>query len=81
MAGKRVRVAGVSSVRVELCVGEDESLRLVVADDGVGLPADLQITSLKSLGLKLVRILAQQLRAEIQVDSDDSGTRFTIQRD
>ena len=51
---------------------------LTVGDNGVGLPAGLDWTNTKSLGLRLVRLLGQrQLRGEISVDSTN-GTRFML---
>lgn len=56
------------TVRVELLrVGEDRC-RVVVQDDGVGLPADMDVSTSGSLGLLLVRTLAEQLEAELSVD-------------
>jgi PAS domain S-box-containing protein len=52
-------------------------LQLRVWDTGVGLPAGLALEDARSLGLRLVRMLAQRLRAEIVVDSS-SGTAFTL---
>jgi two-component sensor histidine kinase len=51
---------------------------LVVADNGVGLPADLDWVATKSLGLRLVRMLGQhQLQGHIELDRTN-GTRFTL---
>jgi PAS domain S-box-containing protein len=57
--------------------GPDGHTRLIVRDDGVGLPADLNIWSTRSLGLRLVRILAGQLDAAISVKSD-RGTEISL---
>jgi len=51
---------------------------LHVADDGIGLPPDLDIATCSSLGLKLVNILQQQLDADLSIDSDENGTRFEL---
>jgi two-component sensor histidine kinase len=40
-----------------------------VADNGVGLTADVDWVNTRSLGLRLVRTLAQQLNAKIEVNS------------
>jgi len=50
---------------------------LGVRDDGVGLPADLDLDRTNSLGLYLVRVLARQLRGELDVDRS-AGTAFSI---
>ena len=56
---------------------EDE-LELVVSDNGVGMPQNLDIRKTESLGLHLVSILAEgQLHGEINLDRSE-GTLFTI---
>jgi len=52
--------------------------RLVVSDDGVGLPKDLDIENTESLGLQLVSTLAKQLRGTIEVDRSE-GTSFILE--
>jgi two-component sensor histidine kinase len=57
--------AGSVQVRLE---ASDESIRIEVSDDGVGLPADLASLSEGSLGLQLVTDLAAQLDGVLQVE-------------
>lgn len=54
------------------------ALGLSVSDDGVGLPAGLDVSHAESLGLRLVSDLVQQLEGTLRVDRD-GGTRFDIQ--
>lgn len=65
-------------IRVSLrSTGEDE-LKLVVSDNGTGIPQDLDFRDTESLGLHLVRILAgNQLHGEIKLDRA-GGTTFSI---
>ena len=51
--------------------------KLVVGDNGVGLRSDLDWTTTRSLGLRLVRSLAQQLGAQIELKSD-VGTQVQL---
>jgi two-component sensor histidine kinase len=53
---------------------EAEGLILEVADDGVGLPADFNFEQGKTLGLRLIRSLARQLRAEVSAESAPGAT-------
>ena len=53
------------------------NLELRVWDTGVGLPTGLSIQDARSLGLRLVRVLAQRLPAEIALESS-RGTAFTF---
>jgi len=54
----------------------DGKYELTVKDNGIGLPPAMDITSTKTLGLKLVNFLAKhQMRADAEVKSDN-GTEF-----
>ena len=55
---------------------DDGAYILMVRDNGIGLPGDLDISTTKTLGLKLVNFLAKhQLRASIEIHSDE-GAEF-----
>jgi PAS domain S-box-containing protein len=56
-------------VRVELHEQPDHMARLIVADNGVGLRSDVDWETARSLGLRLVRTLADQLGAKLEVQS------------
>lgn len=59
-------------------VTSDNLLQLTIGDNGIGLPADYQLTDSVSLGLYLIRILAtEQLYGDIEIDNK-KGTIFTI---
>jgi PAS domain S-box-containing protein len=68
---------GKGSVRVELIAESPDSLRLVVRDDGAGIPAGIDIATTTSLGLRLVDSLARQLGGQIQFDRTE-GTRAVV---
>ncbi|QYO62439.1 sensor histidine kinase [Leptolyngbya sp. 7M] len=54
-----------------------DTIHIVVQDDGVGLPANLDWRNSESLGLKLVQILARQLRANLTIDGSH-GVRVEL---
>lgn len=64
-------------VRVELREQPDHMARLVVADNGVGLRSDVDWETARSLGLRLVRTLADQLGAKLEVQSRE-GTKIQL---
>jgi PAS domain S-box-containing protein len=64
-------------VRIELRQKPGGVVHVLVADDGIGLPRDLDWESTSSLGLRLVRTLAQQLEAAVETDHNH-GTVFSI---
>jgi len=58
------------------CAGEGEH-SLVVWDNGVGFPADFDISKSKSLGMRLVNMLTAQLNGQV-VTTGDRGTRTEL---
>ncbi|MCE7699368.1 MAG: hypothetical protein K8E24_011370 [Methanobacterium paludis] len=50
---------------------------LVVKDDGVGIPADIDVKKSDTLGLTLVRGLVEQIEGLLTFDMDH-GTEITI---
>jgi two-component sensor histidine kinase len=64
-------------VRVALHTGPNEEYTLVVGDNGVGLPSDLDVYATSTLGLQLVHTLTRQLGGRLSVDRT-GGTTFEI---
>ena len=64
-------------VRIELHEHADGMARLMVADDGIGLRSDIDWATARSLGLRLVRTLAEQLGAAVEIKSD-GGTKVQL---
>ncbi len=67
------------SGRIMIAVGvqADGRIGMTISDDGVGLPPNLNIQTVSSLGLKLVSMLTKQLGGELVVPQN-SGTEFQI---
>lgn len=64
------------TIRVESKVDND-TMQLTLADDGIGLPHDIDLGKSRTLGMLLIRSLIEQLKAELTIDTD-TGTAFTI---
>jgi len=47
-------------------------------DDGVGIPIEISISNTKTLGLKLVSLLTNQLNGKITLDRTN-GTMFVLE--
>jgi len=62
-------------LRKEEC--NNTSFILTISDNGVGIPEDLDIENLDSLGLQLVTTLVDQLDGELELKGNN-GTEFTI---
>lgn len=60
-------------VTVEIAEGE-EGHRIVVRDDGRGLPGDFDLDSVQTLGFRLVTALVSQLRGTIRYDREQGST-------
>jgi PAS domain S-box-containing protein len=56
---------------------EDDKYKLIVSDDGIGIPEGLNYEKSDSLGLKLVYSLSDQIGAKVKVDTTN-GTKFEI---
>jgi PAS domain S-box-containing protein len=65
------------TIAIHLARVSDSILRLVVEDDGVGLPESFNVETAESLGLQLVTTLATQVGGILKVESNN-GTRFTL---
>ena len=64
-------------IRIEMHEEEDHFIRLAVIDNGVGFPDGIGQASTKSLGLRLVRTLAAQLGATVEMSSA-GGAQTTL---
>ncbi len=71
--------AGRTEGRIEITLkkARDGSVRLSVADDGVGLPPGFDPAASTSLGFKIIMILLEQLGGALKMNGRN-GTRLTI---
>jgi PAS domain S-box-containing protein len=78
-AFKHAYPEGTGDVFVNVSPGEGQ-IHLIVADHGVGLPEDFQAGhfSGRSLGVKIINGLVQQLRARLVVETNSPGARFSL---
>jgi two-component sensor histidine kinase len=61
-------------IKVTLHSGPEGKCNLYVEDNGTGIPSGLDVAKSKSLGLRLVRTLAKQLRGTFEFVKLDQGT-------
>ncbi len=55
----------------------ENEYKLIVSDDGIGIPDSIDITKTKSLGMKILHKLVQQIDGMLESDFSN-GTKFTI---
>ncbi|HOI15262.1 MAG TPA: PocR ligand-binding domain-containing protein [Geobacteraceae bacterium] len=65
------------TITIRCLARDDGRISLIVADDGVGLPAGLDFRNTETLGLQLVTLLVRQLRGILEIEND-GGASFAI---
>jgi two-component sensor histidine kinase len=66
-------------IKLTLRRGPDDTCLLAVDDDGVGIPRGLDVNSNRSLGLRLVRSLAKQIRGSFELLRTEPGTSARVE--
>jgi len=61
-------------VAISLRPLDETHLRLMVADDGVGLPADFEVAKAKSLGFQIIQTLSKQIDGTLEIRRDQGTT-------
>ena len=69
---------GSGRLLVALGAEPDGLITLLVQDNGIGLKPDFELAQADTLGLRLVRMFAKQLRAEVNMRSNPGHTAFDI---
>ena len=67
----------VDAMKVLIKDKADNRYTLIVSDDGVSFPEDLDFRETETLGMQLVNILTEQLHGTIEIDRS-GGTSFKI---
>ncbi len=65
------------TVRIRLAPCDQDRYCLVISDDGIGFPEEIDYHATDSLGLQLVIMLVDQLEGKIELDRRE-GTSFAI---
>ncbi len=65
------------SIHIRLKYMENNKLQIIVSDDGIGIPDELDINNASSLGLQLVMLLSEQISAELSIRRKNP-TSFSI---
>lgn len=68
---------GEMRINLSDCDEEEYDFTLIVADNGIGFPADMDIRKSDSFGMRIITALIDQLHGDIHLDKT-RGTTFTI---
>lgn len=70
--------SGESKLRIDVVLKEEnDKLRLIIADNGPGIPEGFDFKKSRSLGMKLVHSLIRQLQGEL-TQTNDNGCRWEL---
>lgn len=64
-------------MNVVLSQEDKNNMKIIVSDNGIGFPENIDFRNTESLGLQLVNTLVGQLKGEIKLEKDN-GTKFSI---
>ncbi len=67
----------VGQINISLHSDNENHFTLIIQDDGVGIPENLNVNTVKSLGLQLVKVLIKQLKGKIEIDQSQ-GSQFRV---
>jgi two-component sensor histidine kinase/sensor domain CHASE-containing protein len=65
------------SISVRMRQVDGDRIEIVIGDDGVGFPPQIDYRNPSSLGLRIVNMLVQQIRATLELESQ-GGTSFRV---
>ncbi len=65
-------------ISIEFKKDENGKVNIICSDNGIGIPNEIDIKNTKTLGLKLVHMLTEQLEGTIELDRTN-GTKFIME--
>jgi two-component sensor histidine kinase len=67
------------TIFIDFFIDNNKKYNLILADDGIGLPKNINISELKSLGMQLLVSLTEQLQGEYEILSEpNKGTKIIV---
>lgn len=64
-------------IKIELHSLDENKLKLVVSDDGVGIPDNVNPDNTDTFGMQLIKYLAKQLKGTVELDKSN-GTKYEL---
>ena len=75
--GFKNKQEGIINISITYTNSSQQQICLIVNDNGVGLPPNINMAKIESLGLKLINMFTKQLEGTIDI-SNDNGAYFKI---
>jgi two-component sensor histidine kinase len=69
---------GRGQVNVQLSRKDAATARVTVSDEGVGLPANFTLERPSGFGTRMIKVLAEQMAADVIVERQQRGTAFIV---
>ncbi len=64
-------------IKVELHLDDENNFNLIVSDNGVGIPGEIDPEKADTFGMQLIKYLSKQLKSTMQLDRSH-GTKFKL---
>jgi len=64
-------------IEIELKESGNQTYKLMVSDNGAGLPDQISLEQVNTLGFQIINTLVQQIDGRLEIDTNE-GTHFTI---
>ncbi len=65
-------------ITINVCTTDDNKTVILLSDNGIGIPDNIDFTKNSSLGLHLVETLVRQIRGTLDLNRNNNGTEFRI---
>jgi two-component system, sensor histidine kinase PdtaS len=69
---------GKGMISIQLKIADSKKCRLQIRDDGIGFDTSAPLNKDHAFGMHLIHILSEQLHGELEISSNNSGTRYTL---
>ena len=65
-------------INIDLHSNENNKFILMVSDNGIGIPADVELENADTFGMQLIKYLTNQLKGKLELDRKN-GTKFRLE--
>lgn len=62
---------GKGAIGIDMRMMEDDCYNLIIWDDGIGIPPEIDFKNSQTLGLRLIKMLVDQLHGKVELERED----------